>query len=329
MDFPEKLSNCVSLRSKNMFDRPVRSWIYGVPLAIGSVLLFLGGPDNYSSRSFTHSWDIGHIVYFALLAVLLSRWRFVARMSLVGQWTIVLAITLLLGASIEIMQYGTARTPDIGDVLRDLTGSLIVLVFGSPGSGIRPHGLRRSLRVAVLSLSLAQLWPVAKSLVDEAIERRQFPILSDFETPFEIDRWTGSASLSIVTMPLIADSRLLELSLTTEQYSGAALKYFDGDWASASRLKFSLYNPDEDPLQITCRIHDLQHIDGHEEYDDRFNRRYSLMHGWNHIDIDLDEVKRSPAHRRMDMKRIRGIGLFVTSLSAPRIIYLDDVRLTP
>ena len=312
-----------------MLGKNVRPWFYGVPLAIGSVLLFLGGPDSYSSRSFTHFWDLGHIVYFALLTGLLSRWHVVAKMSLAAQWTISLAITLLLGVSIELMQHGTARTPDIGDVLRDLTGSLIVLVFGSPGPGLRPLGLRRSLRLAVLSLSLVQLWPVTKSLVDEAIARHQLPLLSGFETPFEIDRWTGSARLSIATMPSISDSELLKLSLTTDQYSGAALKYFDGDWASASRLKFSLYNPDEAPLQITCRIHDIQHNDGHEEYEDRFNRRYTLMHGWNHIDIDLDEVKTSPARRSMDMSRIREIRLFVTSLPAPRVIYLDNVRLSP
>jgi len=312
-----------------MFGKNVSPWIYGVPLAIGSVLLFMGGPDYYSSRSFTHFWDIGHIVYFALLTGLLSRWRVVAEMSSAGQWATILAITLLLGVSIEFMQHGTARTPDIGDVLRDLTGSLIVLVFGSPGPELRPSGLRLSLRLAVLSLSLVQLWPVTKSLIDEAIARHQFPLLSGFETPFEIDRWTGSARLAIATVPLISDSRLLKLSLTTDQYSGAALKYFDGDWTSASRLKISLYNPDAKPLQITCRIHDIQHNDGHEEYEDRFNRRYTLIHGWNHIDIDLDEVKTSPARRSMDMSRIREIRLFITSAAAPRIIYLDNVRLTP
>ena len=312
-----------------MFDRKVPSWIYGVPLAIGSVLLFMGGPDYYSSRSFTHAWDIGHIIYFALLTGLLSRWRFVVNMSLAGRWVLVLAITLLLGVSIELMQHGTARTPDIGDVLRDMTGSLVVLVFGSMRAGLRPRALRLSLQAVVLLLFLVHLWPVTKSLVDEAIARHQFPILSDFETPFEIDRWTGSARLSIETVPSIAHSRLLKLSLTTDHYSGAVLKYFDGNWTSAGRLEFSLYNPDEDPLRITCRIHDLQHADGNEEYEDRFNRRYTLIHGWNHIDIDLDEVKRSPARRNMDMSRIREIGFFVTSLPASRIIYLDNIRLSP
>ena len=297
-------------------------------LAVGSVLLFVGGPDYYSSRSFKHFWDLGHIVYFVLLVRLLSRWRFVAQMSLTGQWTIILVITLLLGVSIEFMQHGTARTPEIGDVLRDITGSLVALVFGFPGAGLRPVRLRHFLRITVLVLLLIQLWPLTRSLIDEAIAWHQFPVLSDFETPFEIDRWAGNAGLSVQTMPLISRGKLLKLSLTTDQYSGAALKYFDGDWASFNTLKISLYNPDASPLKITCRIHDLQHQDGNEEYEDRFNRSYILMQGWNHIEIDLNEVKESPVNRHMDMHRIRGLGLFVTSLHAFRIIYLDNVRLS-
>ena len=273
-----------------MINETVRPWIYGVILGTGTVLLFLGGPDYYSSRSFRHCWDLGHILYFAVFTGLLFRWRFIARMSLAGQWAIVLLITLLAGASIEYLQQGTARTPEIGDVLRDLTGSLIVLVFGPPGAELHPVGLRRSLRLAVLTLVLVQLWPVTRSLIDEAIARHQFPLLSGFETPFEINRWTGNAGLSVVTMPAISPGKLLRLSLTTDHYSGAALKYFDGDWATASTLGIGLYNPDASPLRITCRIHDLQHADGHEEYEDRFNRDFLLLPGWNHIVIDLGEV---------------------------------------
>ena len=310
-----------------MFNKNVRLWIYGVFLAIGSVLLFLGGPDYYSSRSFKSLWDIGHIVYFVLFASLLSRWSLVSRMSLAWQWAIILVSTLLLGVSIELIQYGTTRTPDTGDVLRDLTGSFLVLVFGSLGLKLQSASRRLFLQFSVLVLLLVQLWPVTKSLIDEAIARYQFPLLSGHETPFEIDRWTGSARLSIETIASISQGRLLKLSLTTDQYSGAALNYFDGNWASARTLKISLYNPDADPLQITCRIHDLQHADGNEEYKDRFNRSFLLIQGWNHIVINLDEVEQSPAGRSMDMSRIRGLGLFVMSLPAPRTLYLDNVRL--
>ena len=312
-----------------MFDNKVHPWIYGVLIAAGSVLLFLGGPDYYSSRTFRHFWDLGHIIYFALLALLLLRWRFIARMSLAGQWTVILVVTLLLGVSIELLQHGTVRTPEIGDVLRDFTGSLIVLVFGFPGPALRPASVRNSLRIFVLALLLVQLWPLTRSLIDEAIARHQFPILSELETPFEIDRWAGNAGLSVRTMPQISRGKLLEVSLTTDQYSGAALKHFDGDWTSFNTLKFSLYNPDASTLMVTCRIHDLQHADGNEEYEDRFNRSHLLMQGWNHIEIDLNEVRESPANRHMDMSRIRGFGLFATSLHARRKIYLDNVSLSP
>jgi hypothetical protein len=312
-----------------MFNKNIRLWIYGVFLATGSVLLFLGGPDYYSSRSFKSLWDIGHIVYFVLFAGLLSRWSLVSRMSLAWQWTIILASTLLLGVSIELIQHGTARTPDTGDVLRDLTGSFLVLVFGSLGSKLQPARRRLSLQFSVLVLLLVQLWPVTRSLIDEAIARYQFPLLSGHETPFEIDRWTGSAGLSVETIAPISQGKLLKLSLTTDQYSGASLSYFDGDWASARTLKISLYNPDAEPLQITCKIHDLQHADGDEEYEDRFNRSFLLMQGWNHIEINLDEVEESPASRSMDMSRIRGFGLFVVSQSEPRFLYLDNVQLSP
>ena len=271
---------------------------------------------------------MGHILYFALLAVLLSRWSLVSRMSLIWQWTTILTITFLIGVSIEFMQYGTNRTPNTGDVLRDLNGSLLVLVFGPLATKLHPINRRLSLQLSVVVLTLVLLWPLAKSLIDEAISWYQFPLLSGFETSFEIDRWEGGDRLSVESITSISNGKLLKLSLTTDKFSGATLKYFDGNWTSARTLKMSFYNPDTKPLQIICRIHDLKHTDSYEEYEDRYNRGFLLIPGWNQIEIDLDEVEESPSNRNMDMSRIRGVGLFVVSLPAPRILYLDEVRLT-
>ncbi|MGD8581957.1 MAG: VanZ family protein [Gammaproteobacteria bacterium] len=303
-------------------------WFIGFMLVIGSVLLFIGGPDYYSARSARCFWDLGHILYFALLAYLLSRWTLVCRMSLPAQWVTILAVTLVTGVMIEIMQYGTTRTPDTGDILRDLTGSLLVLVFGPAGLRLQSVRRRYFLRNIVMVLVLVQLWPLTKSLIDEAIARRQFPLLSGFETPFEIERWQSDGTLAIEPMLPATESRLLRISLTTAEYSGASLRYFDGDWVSARTLQVSLYNPDSYPLRITCRIHDRQHTDGDMEYEDRFNRSYLLMPGWNQIEINLDEVEKSPANRKMDMRHIQKIMLFAVSLPSPRMLYLDEMRLT-
>ncbi|MGD8630919.1 MAG: VanZ family protein [Gammaproteobacteria bacterium] len=312
-----------------MISNEVRLWINGVLLATGSVLLFYGGPQHHSPRVFIHLWDTGHIIYFALLASLLSRWHFIARQSLAWQWTIILVSTLLAGVSIELLQHGTGRMPDTGDVLRDVTGSLVVLAFGSPGLAAQLPGWRRFLKVAVLVLLLVQLWPLTRTLVDEAIAWQQFPILSSFETPFELGRWEGNAGLTVEPVPSISPGKLLKLTLTTDPYSGVKLRHFAGDWTAADTLSISIYNPDDAPLQITCRIHDLQHADGDQDYEDRFNKRFLLRRGWNHIAIDLGEVEDSPAGRSMDMSHILGLGIFVMSLSEPRSLYLDNVRLSP
>jgi len=317
-----------SQRVNGCLDRKIRLFIYGALLATGTVFLFVGGPDYYSSRSFKYLWDMGHIAYFSLFAVLLLRWRIVATRSLLWQWTIILVATLLVGVSIELLQYGTSRTPSAWDVLHDLAGSVLVLVFGPPGSSMRPAGWRHLLQLVVLLLVSLQLWPLTKSLIDEAVGRQQFPVLSDFETPFEIDRWQGNAIASVETVPSISRGRLLKISFATSRFSGISLKYFDGNWTPFHTLKISLYNPDVRPLQIRFRVHDLQHADGHEEYEDRFNRHVLLVPGWNHIEIDLHEVKESPASRSMDMGRIRGLGLYVASQPAPRILYLETVLLS-
>ena len=266
-------------------------WIRIFLLVAGTVLLFLGGPDYFSSRSFRHFWDVGHIVYFALLAGLLARWRFISLMQVAGQWMAILSVTLVAGVSIELLQYGTTRTPDPGDVLRDLTGSLLVLVFGTGGALLQPRTWRNCLQFSVLLLLLVQFVPLARSLIDEAIASRQFPLLSDFDTPFEIDRWGGAPGLSVVSMPAISESRLLKVPLTTARYSGIRLDYFNGDWTSARILRIRVYNPDSNPLQITCRIHDIQHTHGNQEFDDRFNRGFILGTGWNQLEIDLKDVE--------------------------------------
>ena len=172
-------------------------WIISILLLIGSILLFIGGPDYYSSWSLKLLWDMGLILYFAILSILLIRWGPVSRLSLLWQWVSILAITFLFGVSIELMQYGTARTPNMGDVLRDLTGSLLVLVFGLPGAKLNPLNRRIFLQASVLALTLVMIWPLARSLIDDAISWYQFPLLSGFETPFEIYRWKGRGRLSV------------------------------------------------------------------------------------------------------------------------------------
>jgi hypothetical protein len=305
----------------------LRTPIIVIALIVGTILLFRGGPGYDSARSFKYAWDIGHIIYFALAAWLLSGWMPIARQSLVLQWVAILCVTLIAGVLIEILQLSVQRDVDINDVLRDLTGAVLVLSFGPARAKNRSRQWQIVLQCTATGMLLVQLWPLATSLLDEAIARARFPVLADFETPFEIDRWRGAPGLSVESRPLAPAGRALKIPLSTERYSGAGLFYFEGDWKGFHSLEMSVYNPAAEPLWVTFRIHDRQHLQAGYQYEDRFNRRVLLGTGWNHIEFGLDKVASAPAHRNMDLGQIRGLGVFSSSLREPRVIYLDDIRL--
>ena len=52
-----------------------------VVLITASYFLFYGGPDYLADRSLKELWNLGHIVYFALLATYLARFRIITRLS--------------------------------------------------------------------------------------------------------------------------------------------------------------------------------------------------------------------------------------------------------
>jgi hypothetical protein len=95
-------------------------------------------------------------------------------------------------------------------------------------------------------------------------------------------------------------------------------------------LEFSVYNPSSEPIEITCRVHDRQHTRGPEPelYTDRFNRSYLSSKGWDSVTIDLEKIVHAPKNRQMDIGQIQGIGIFTVQLPQPRVIYLDDIRLS-
>jgi hypothetical protein len=183
------------------------------------------------------------------------------------------------------------------------------------------------IRLIVILLIIIELIPPFRAVIDEIMAKRQFPVLSSFEVPLEIERWESDHS-AVRTMEQVYEGKhACRISLNTEEYSGFALKYFPGNWEGYDSLFFALFNPLTEPLSVTCRIHDWQHVLNKEPYKDRFNRRLVLHLGWNLIKISLAEVKNAPANRTMDLKRIINLGIFATRLSYPIDIYVDDVRL--
>ncbi|MBN1142040.1 MAG: hypothetical protein JXB25_09665 [Deltaproteobacteria bacterium] len=294
-----------------------------------SPFFFFFGPGYGSSRSFQNFWDLGHILFFALAAhalVLFS--EPLRRETFHRQLAWIVGLTLGCGLVIELIQGGFSRTPDVGDMLRNLVGALFSLFFFNPANKEWPAKRRHGFRWLILGAILAAAIPGAVSWVDEGVAEAEFPILADFETPFQKSRWTGGARRTIRTEMASSGRRSMKVDMDTSTYSGVSLEYFPGDWQGFSTLALEVFNPQDEPLQITCRIHDQRHTRQKvQEYGDRFNKSYVLKKGWNAIRIDLEAVERAPRGRKMELSEIRGLGIFAVRLPEPRTIYIDHVRL--
>jgi VanZ family protein len=290
------------------------------------IFLFAGKPGFYTARSSLYLWDLGHILLFTLSSLIIIKKipNFSSR-SFTGQLLIVFIFGLFFGILTELIQVEFDRTPDLKDLIRDILGALIGVAFFSPRRYLVSKYFRTIVQFGLLIMVLLEIYPFAKALVDETLAATQFPVLSDLETPLEIDRWLDHSQLQIENGLARNGKASLRVVLTTSKYSGVSLNYFPGDWEGYKYFNFSIFNPDSDTLKIVCRIHDKYH---NHDYSDRFNRNYLLTHGWNDFSIPLAEIRSAPKNRKMDMSQIERIGIFTVRSPRKRIVYFDNFYLS-
>jgi hypothetical protein len=288
----------------------------------------MGGNQHSAPRSYNNLWDLGHVFLFAVVSYLLIRdWKYLSRQSFVTQSWFILAICLLLGIITELIQVKFDRTPDFGDLGRDVLGGFLAIYFCASNRFQISKKFLKISQIILIFLFLFALYPLTRSLADELLSHIQFPLLSDFETPFEKYRWDPYAEIGIDKTVARTGNNSLKLILNTDNFTGAFLKFFPSNWKGFISLNFSIYNPEQDSLMITCRINDSHHWKRDYQYSDRFNKKYYLKNGWNDISISLENIKKAPKSRFMDLAKIDLIGIFAVRLAKPRIIYIDNVRL--
>jgi hypothetical protein len=273
---------------------------------------------------------LGHILFFALLSCLLNlyltrRYRYLSAWFRFG---LIFSVVFVFGLTVELLQMGNGnRTPSVLDMLRNQLGCLFAYAFLLKQESRRVPW-RRLFRVTVLLLLLLAVWPLTRALIDENLAARQFPVLSDFETPFERYRWVNTRQLRQEADVVRHGRKAARVQLSTAKYSGVSLFYFPGDWRGFERVHWSVYNPQAEPLELHCRIHDNQHKEHGNEFNDRFNLQFNLKPGWNDLAVSLEKVQHSPKDRLMDLQHIEGFGIFVIQQKVPLEIYLDHVHLS-
>jgi len=134
-----------------------------VLLSVMFTLFFWGGPDLYSPRSLKYFWNLGHIIFFALLPLF-----FVPslRRSHSDKYAIICILigTLVMGIIIEFLQSDqNGRIRDLGDIVRNIIGVLFYWAFLSP---FRKHLIKSRILLVqglLIVLLFLQLAPIAKA----------------------------------------------------------------------------------------------------------------------------------------------------------------------
>ena len=301
----------------------MRRFLFFLLVAAGIVLFFLDmehGPDS----ALPQLYGFGHLVFFMFIALGLSRLPVLAHRRFLVQFLIIMSVVLVVGGIIELIQPYFGRSAKWRDLGINVLGGFVGVMFFAPAR----HRLRRGLlwcgQLLALVLAIALFCSPVSTLWDMRQASRQFPVLGDFETRLETRRWSSGEIASEIAHH---GARSLRVSMGTEKYAGTTLKRSFGDWRGYATFAFSLYNPDPHPLHITVSIRDEDHWRRGGVYEDRFNRTFTMEQGWNEVHIPVADIENAPSARKLQLNQLTEVVIFTVDPPAPRVMYLDYVRL--
>lgn len=306
-----------------------KNYLLFIAVATALVALFLPTtvlPD-ISNRSFYHLWESGHLLLFFLgCHAFHNFYPQPFNLTSAKKFGIFLCIAASCALTIEGLQsFFSGKSLEFSDIVGDMAGVLLYLSFRSYYQGANNffiHGL-------ALLLAGFVFWPVFSSFADEMLAKYQFPVLADFETPFEVSRFEGRTGSAMISgEQAYQGQHSLRLSFSPGPWSGMMLKHFPSNWQRYNQLCFAAYNPHSQPVTLHVRIHDGLHERGNKAYSDLYSRMCLLPAGhWTKVEIPLAMVYSAPSTRRMDLANIRGLGFFVEKEEQPLMLYLDNIRL--
>lgn len=299
-----------------------------LPVVVLLVLLFVGGPASDDSRLYRDLWDTGHFVLFAGLSFLLLHLSILESRHPLIKLTVVLAFCIGFGFLTEYMQVYAGRSFEIKDILNDVFGGLFIYFVGLIH---RRRFIINNLLFALLAIMMLLMGTrtFLISIVDEWRISQSFPVLSDFERYSELRRWKArSARILSSDEFYTSGQRAMKVYFGGNHYPSVNLRYFKKDWTDFQTLNFSIYNPSDQALSFEIKLTDEIHPQFHFNYHDRFNRTIHASPGWNHYQVDLQDVREAPDMREMDLSQMRRFGIFMRRPGRVITFYLDNVHLS-
>jgi hypothetical protein len=298
--------------------------LFIIPAILAGMVLFFVDMKHEPGSAVYQLYGFAHPAFFMLMVLALSRLPGVAQRPVLYQFLIILCVVLFVGGIIELIQPYFSRTGRWRDLGLDLLGGFLGIMFLLPARRSLRQGVLLFGQLMALALIVVVFYGPATTLWDIRQASKQFPVLGDFETGLEAKRWSsGEIAKGIASY----GENSLRVFLGKGKYVGTTLERSFGDWRGYSAFAFSIYNPDPDPLPITVSIRDEEHFRRGGEYHDRFNKVYPMKQGWNDVSIPIADIENTPSGRKQELNHLSEVVIFTVDPPAPRVMYLDYVRL--
>ena len=279
--------------------------------------------------------DVSHLPIFA--AFTLFAFPFFAARDLPHETKCKYAFGLaaIVSIGVELLQPSFGRSKSILDQVYGLTGALygLFLLLMWPRRQQKQALLMvAALTVVFLAVAVGPAWRKYQIIQKRAAN---LPALGTFEDVDELQLWrpnyysfTGHGHYSLVTNMVTEGAFALEvdasLVASSQEWPGVSYDAGDLDWSGYEAFAFDLYNPTEDFI-LRMRIDDNGDCSKH---DLRYNLERYVESGWNKISIPLTEIENGPRDRKLNLRAIRRVVIFISAHDAPRKFFLDNIRLT-
>ncbi len=310
---------------ENRFTILRSKWVFGFICLLLFYGLFIIKPDLAVTRLEKELWNLLHLFGFFIAWVFL--------LNLVPQFApknlkrlgLVVLVTVVVSGAIEFVQHYIGRSASVKDIGLNLAGTLVALIIVIfTKKYLRPWQpvVIGFLLVTILGL----LWPSTKIFIDELYIAKNFPVLSDFSSPYELSRWEqwkakyklqGGEGKKVLHVTFEKDAR----------YSIVALNSFGHEWIKYKQLVFLVHNPGSNAFTTYIRVHDRKHSESNDAYRDRYNREEKIQSGATEISIELLDIYKAPEGRRMNINEIESIMMFTLNLEEQRELIIEKIFL--
>ncbi|MBU1172824.1 MAG: hypothetical protein KKD44_24970 [Proteobacteria bacterium] len=155
---------------------------------------------------------------------------------------------------------------------------------------------------------------------------REDRVINDFETDSDLDHlhWKCRTLFSLSDEHPGHGHYGLKLELFPSMYPGVSFRGYPRRFMGYKDFRVDIFNPESQGSHIALRIDDKQKD---PVYDDRYNHRFDLQPGMNHLVIPLESLQ-TPLGRPLDLCNIRALTFFMVNPTETKVLYMDNLRLT-